>query len=271
MPSTSLKAARERSGYSQQEVADWMQVSVVTVSRWENGHTQPLPYLLPKLCNLLERDLRELFPDQRREKPIPSSNASKGGVVAVVPHKIRSERLRLGLSQQALADQLQVSRVTVSRWEKGHDVPTRYHLRSLCRLFKRRPEELLPTKTPAHLPTTPLQPDAREKAQEMELVTLREQLARTAAELATLQEERASIQNISSFQEKIHAIVSLPQTLRRAREEQRRSQEQLAEDLEVDRRTYQRWEAGRHYPNRRHQLLLVGNLGLSQETDIKGH
>lgn len=38
--------------------------------------------------------------------------------------RLRHHRTKLGLSQQALADQIGVSRVTINRWENGHGNPT---------------------------------------------------------------------------------------------------------------------------------------------------
>lgn len=38
--------------------------------------------------------------------------------------RLRHYRTKLGLSQQALADQIGVSRVSINRWENGHVNPT---------------------------------------------------------------------------------------------------------------------------------------------------
>lgn len=40
------------------------------------------------------------------------------------PERIRHYRTKRGLSQQALADNIGVSRVSISRWENGHENPT---------------------------------------------------------------------------------------------------------------------------------------------------
>ena len=36
-----IRAIREAQGWSQEEAARWLGVSVHTLSRWENGHAQP--------------------------------------------------------------------------------------------------------------------------------------------------------------------------------------------------------------------------------------
>lgn len=48
---------------------------------------------------------------------------------------IASERMRLGMSQTELADHLRVTRVTVSRWERGKNNPSAQMIASLSDLF----------------------------------------------------------------------------------------------------------------------------------------
>lgn len=40
------------------------------------------------------------------------------------PERLRHHRTKLGISQQALADHIGVSRVSINRWENGHVNPT---------------------------------------------------------------------------------------------------------------------------------------------------
>ena len=52
-----------------------------------------------------------------------------------LPEKIFDLRKRQGLSQEALAEKLHVSRQTVSRWETGSALPDAGNIVQLSRLF----------------------------------------------------------------------------------------------------------------------------------------
>jgi transcriptional regulator with XRE-family HTH domain len=55
---------------------------------------------------------------------LPYTSCIVAGVMAV-GQAIKAARERLGLSQEALGDRLQVSGLTVSRWERGERLPRR--------------------------------------------------------------------------------------------------------------------------------------------------
>ena len=56
--------------------------------------------------------------------------------------RIRELRLERGLSQEALAEQLGVSRQAVTKWESGASVPSTAKLLALCGAFGLSPVEL---------------------------------------------------------------------------------------------------------------------------------
>lgn len=60
-----LKKARKRANLSQQEVANKIGITRLTVTRWENGISYPYPYHREKLCKLFQEDMKELFPTNR--------------------------------------------------------------------------------------------------------------------------------------------------------------------------------------------------------------
>ncbi len=60
-----------------------------------------------------------------------------------LPEKIFDLRKRQGLSQEALAEKLHVSRQTVSRWETGSALPDAGNIVQLSRLFGITADELL--------------------------------------------------------------------------------------------------------------------------------
>lgn len=71
--------------------------------------------------------------------------AEKRQEKAAVPagELIARRRKELGLSQEALAEKLDVSRQAVAKWETGQTLPTAERLAELCRLLEVSPAELL--------------------------------------------------------------------------------------------------------------------------------
>ncbi|MCQ4950850.1 helix-turn-helix transcriptional regulator, partial [Bittarella massiliensis (ex Durand et al. 2017)] len=59
-----------------------------------------------------------------------------------LPEYIREARLQAGLSQEQVAEALEVSRQAVSRWERGASRPSTATLVALATLFHRSVEQL---------------------------------------------------------------------------------------------------------------------------------
>lgn len=107
-----LKAAREREGYNQTQIAGLFGFSTPTVSRMEKG-------VMP---NVLAIFLIVLF----------ALILQKGGLIPATEKVKRLKRYRLcgakilekreemGITQRELAEELKVSRTTVNRWERGY-------------------------------------------------------------------------------------------------------------------------------------------------------
>ncbi|HVB75731.1 MAG TPA: helix-turn-helix transcriptional regulator, partial [Ktedonobacteraceae bacterium] len=55
-----LIEARNKQGWSQQELADLIGTTHVNVSRWERGITRPTPYFRRKLCERFGKSEQEL-------------------------------------------------------------------------------------------------------------------------------------------------------------------------------------------------------------------
>lgn len=75
-----LAERRKAVGYSQEGLAEAMDIAVSTVKRWESGATDPSPQLRPKLARLLRaslRELNELLAEGRRPAlTMPATSAS---------------------------------------------------------------------------------------------------------------------------------------------------------------------------------------------------
>lgn len=53
----------------------------------------------------------------------------------MLQENILALRRKAGLSQEQLAEQLEVTRQTISKWEGGHSVPDLEKLQAMCRIF----------------------------------------------------------------------------------------------------------------------------------------
>ena len=56
-----LKQERNRRRWSQQDLANALKVSRVTVSRWETGEHRPIPYWRERICKLFNKETEEFF------------------------------------------------------------------------------------------------------------------------------------------------------------------------------------------------------------------
>ena len=61
----------------------------------------------------------------------------------ILSEKIIMLRKKYGWSQEELAERLDISRQSVSKWETGTSDPSTSNLIALAKLFKISPEELL--------------------------------------------------------------------------------------------------------------------------------
>lgn len=60
-----ILSLRKEKGYTQQELAEILNVSNKSISRWENGKTMPDLSLIPELCKVLGISINELFCGER--------------------------------------------------------------------------------------------------------------------------------------------------------------------------------------------------------------
>lgn len=60
-----ISSLRKEKGYTQQDLADKLNVSNKSISRWENGKTMPDLSIIPNLCKVLGISINELFCGER--------------------------------------------------------------------------------------------------------------------------------------------------------------------------------------------------------------
>ena len=63
-----LKELRKEKGFTQEQLAETLNVSRRTVSRWETGNNMPDLDLLMEIANLYEVDLREMLNGERKSE-----------------------------------------------------------------------------------------------------------------------------------------------------------------------------------------------------------
>ena len=71
----------------------------------------------------------------------------KGEVIMTIGEKIAKKRNELGLSQEAFAEKISVSRQAVSKWEMDQALPQLDKIMQICKLFSITADELLDTTT----------------------------------------------------------------------------------------------------------------------------
>ena len=59
-----IREARRKMGLNQTELAEQMGVTQSAVSHWENGETMPTPRQIPRLAEILNIRVSDLFGDE---------------------------------------------------------------------------------------------------------------------------------------------------------------------------------------------------------------
>jgi len=107
-----IRALRKEAGLSQKGLGDELDVSPKTISSWETGKTSPDE---TNLANLRR------FRDEMKDDLSPG-------------YRIKAVRYGVGLSQKELAEKLDVSPTTVSKWETGGTTPGEEVLEKLSKI-----------------------------------------------------------------------------------------------------------------------------------------
>ncbi|MGB8347620.1 MAG: helix-turn-helix transcriptional regulator [Ktedonobacteraceae bacterium] len=89
-----LMTARSRKGWTQEEAAERLGVSAVTVCRWEQGETTPFPYNLGKLCEIYDMTAAQLGLDEG-EAASETAEQSRSTASSLLPFVQEDLTLRL--------------------------------------------------------------------------------------------------------------------------------------------------------------------------------
>jgi tetratricopeptide (TPR) repeat protein len=153
-PNLALRQARERHGWTQVQVAAWIEAAAFTIHRWEAGLSVPSPHYRQRLCQLFrcEAQALELVPLAASDAPLsvpePETAAERIAtrrqrrLPAGFGPRLAQARLRLQLSQEALAEAVGATARSVIRWEQERADPHPYYRERLCVLLQSTPHAL---------------------------------------------------------------------------------------------------------------------------------
>ncbi len=170
IPNILLRNARKQNRWTQEYVAREIQVSALSVGRWERGETVPNRYARNMLCELFHRSAAELGLIGGKEIPVNeeiqlTNQFSVGPQEFGLAHEemykptrspfheqLRYEREIRGWSQADLAEKVGCDTKTIGRWESGDSFPRPYLRQALYDLFGKDAEELgLLTEKPGNI------------------------------------------------------------------------------------------------------------------------
>ena len=130
MMNNNLKYARENLEMTQEELGYVFGVKKATVSNWENGYDIiPLNKLI-RLCNLYDYSLDFIVGFTRENKVYPKMEKM---TKATVGKKLKDLRIKLGLTQQQIADECSISRATYCHYEIGMNLVSTITIYSICK------------------------------------------------------------------------------------------------------------------------------------------
>lgn len=118
-----LKYLRERKGETQKDISSLLDVSEMTISRYENGENEPELKRVITLANHFEVSLDEIIAVQlNAEAPLYLKN-------------LRFLRNKYGMTQKDIAELLGVSQKSISKYEKCERTPTIENVTKLADYF----------------------------------------------------------------------------------------------------------------------------------------
>jgi transcriptional regulator with XRE-family HTH domain len=82
-----LSKFRKNSGKTQQEIADELGVERRTYASWESGKTELKNSLVPKIAELFNIEIPELFNDEKNIEIKDSFNENKNAVIVIITEK----------------------------------------------------------------------------------------------------------------------------------------------------------------------------------------
>ena len=120
-----LKVLRKKEGFTQQEIADLLNVNRVRYTNWESGKREPTYENLSMLSCIFDVSIDYLLGDYleiSKEKYLKLQEEKKE-YMKVFPQRLKELRLKKGLTQTELAKYMNVSQGGYTKWENGRTEP----------------------------------------------------------------------------------------------------------------------------------------------------
>lgn len=148
-----LRTLRKNRGFSQEQLAVQARVTVRTLQYWEANQQQPRDVELESVLKALQTTPQDrarvyaLLTEQRIVRlganMTPGSDVPTSllGPLPGIGDLLRALRVRRGWTQEQLAAEMQINRVTVIRWEATRMLPFEEDMQRLCLLLQAAPEE----------------------------------------------------------------------------------------------------------------------------------
>lgn len=138
-----LKECREYEAYSMSEIANRLKVAKSTYSMWElEADIIPVKRIV-SLANIYGVSIDYLFKfsnNREKSKSYPPLN------LTLIANNLKSIRLKLGLTQKELAENIHIASSSLSNYENGKALITTLPLLEFCKTYNFTVEQILFTK-----------------------------------------------------------------------------------------------------------------------------
>ena len=133
-----LKILRKKKGLTQQEVAEFLEMSQPVYQKWESGRRKPSYENLSMLACIFDVSIDYLLGDyleiskERYLKLKKQKEEEKKNLFSV---RLKELRLQHGFSQEELAEQIGIKQNSYSDWEHGKSKPNYEKLEKIADFF----------------------------------------------------------------------------------------------------------------------------------------
>lgn len=138
MIGTHIKSKREALNISQKDLSTKLNISIQRLTNFESETRTPSLELLGELSDHLNFDIDNINKKNKNKKNFN---------IDLFKENIANYRTKHNFTLQNLSDKIQISRQTISKWEKGESYPNIDTFYDICNILKIKPSSLVCTKT----------------------------------------------------------------------------------------------------------------------------
>lgn len=133
-----LKILRKKRGLTQQEVAEFLEMTQPVYQKWESGNRKPSYENLSMLACIFDVSLDYLLGDYleiSKERYLKFKKRKKEEKKNLFSVRLKELRLQHGFSQEELAEQIGIKQNSYSDWENGKSKPNYEKLEKIADFF----------------------------------------------------------------------------------------------------------------------------------------